>query len=108
MREVIRAKEDEIRTLQHKYEEELEKKADLRVEEQAKSKQLQEKLQFEIDFLKKELEQQMRGREMQYQYQQRRNIGSMGGIGSPKVNNFIPTRPLGQDNADTFSSGGAR
>lgn len=50
----------------------------------------------------------MRGREMQHQYQQRRNIGSMGGIGSPQVNNFIATRPLGQDNADTFSSGGAQ
>ena len=33
MREVIRAKEDEIRTLQRKYEEELDKKSDLRVEE---------------------------------------------------------------------------
>lgn len=66
MREVIRSKDDEIRTLQRKYEEELEKKSELRVEEQAKHKQAQEKLQFEIDFLKRELEQQMRGREMQY------------------------------------------
>ena len=33
MREVIRAKEEEIRTIQRKYEEELEKKADLRAEE---------------------------------------------------------------------------
>jgi len=33
LREVIRSKEDEIKTLQRKYEEELEKKADLRVEE---------------------------------------------------------------------------
>lgn len=38
MREVIRSKEDEIKTLQRKYEEELEKKADLRVEEQTRSK----------------------------------------------------------------------
>ena len=38
LREVIRAKEDEIRGLQRKYEEELEKKSDLRAEEQAKSK----------------------------------------------------------------------
>ena len=38
MREVIRAKEEEIRTLQRKYEDELEKKSDLRVEEQAKHK----------------------------------------------------------------------
>ena len=57
MREVIRAKDDEIRTLQHKYEDELEKKNDLRVEDQAKFKQLQEKMEFEIEFLKKELEQ---------------------------------------------------
>jgi len=34
----------------------LDKKADLRAEEHAKSKQAQEKLQFEIDFLKRELE----------------------------------------------------
>lgn len=57
MREVIRAKDDEIRTLQHKYEDELEKRNDLRVEDQAKFKQLQEKMEFEIEFLKKELEQ---------------------------------------------------
>ena len=56
MREVIRSKDEEIRTLQRKYEEELEKKSELRVEEQAKHKQVQEKLQFEIDFLKRELE----------------------------------------------------
>ena len=56
MREVIRAKDEEIRTLQHKYEEELEKKNDLRVEEQAKHKAVQDKLSFEIEFLKKELE----------------------------------------------------
>ena len=87
MRESIRQKEEEIRSLQRKYEDELEKKADLRIEEQAKHKQVQEKLQFEIDFLKKELEQQMRGREMQYQYQQRRNISNPTAT-APMVNNF--------------------
>lgn len=87
MREQLKLKEDDIRSLQRKYEEELEKKSDLRAEEQAKSKQMQEKLQFEIDFLKKELEQQMRSREMQHHYQQQRNIQT---VGAPPtmVNNF--------------------
>ena len=56
MRETIKAKDDEIRALQRKYEEELEKRADMRAEDQARSKQQEEKLQFEIDFLKRELE----------------------------------------------------
>ena len=33
MREVIKAKDEEIKTLQRKYEEELEKKADMRAED---------------------------------------------------------------------------
>lgn len=38
MRDLLKAKEEEIRTLQRKYEEELEKRADMRAEDQAKHK----------------------------------------------------------------------
>lgn len=59
-------------------------------------------MQFEIDFLKRELEQQMRSREMQYQYQQRRNIAMPPT--SPLNNNFTAAMqaPAGKE---TISSG---
>ena len=44
MKDVVKAREEEIRTLQRRYEDELEKRADIRAEDQAKSKQNEEKL----------------------------------------------------------------
>lgn len=63
---LIKAKEEEMLNMQKHYEDELLKKEDQKVEIQAKHKQIADKLQFEIDFLKRELQGQMKSKELMY------------------------------------------
>ena len=56
--ESIRAKDDEVHVMQEKYEDMMSKlKLELK-DEEAKQKRLMDGMQFEIDFLKKELKRQ--------------------------------------------------
>ena len=51
-----KAKEEEILNMQKRYERELQDKEEMKVDLQAKHKQVADKLQFEIEFLKRELQ----------------------------------------------------
>lgn len=63
MKHTLEERADEIKLLQSKYEEKLDAKEQQLLEVKAKQMQLLDKAQFEVDFLKKELEAQLRHKE---------------------------------------------
>lgn len=63
MKHTLEERADEIKLLQSKYEEKLDAKEQQLLEVKAKQMQLIDKAQFEVDFLKKELEAQLRHKE---------------------------------------------
>ena len=100
-------------SLQRKYEDEIEKQQDLRVEEQVKHRQEKEKLSFEIDFFKKELEQNMRNKEFAKSHGKRQGMPGYPGLGiniNPLMDNFMDQNkpietPKGR-NDDTYGGVG--
>ena len=65
LKQTLRARDEELVQLSQRYEAEIEKQHHLRDEDRGRLKQMESKLNFEIDFYKKQLEDLMRQKEFQ-------------------------------------------